>query len=102
MNSEQGPTDAEPSSRMDLFVNEARLGVRIKDGMLTLEESPGDPTEKCSLQQYAHSAERAEDLTREIGLRFPGTKDRKPALAPAPHRQGGGILIEFARRLLSR
>ena len=100
MNPDQAPADAEPSSSMDLFVNEARLGVRIKDGMLTMEESQGDPTEKCSLQQYAHSAERARDLTREIGLRFPGTKDRKPA--PTPHHQGGGILAEFGRRFFSK
>ncbi len=100
MNSEPyGPIE-ETSSSMDLFVNEARLGVRLRDGVLTIEQSPHEAPQDYSQQRYAQSAERARDLTREIGLRFPGAGDRKSA--PALHRQGGGILVEFARRLLGK
>ena len=91
------PLDSTPSSRVDLFVNEARLGVRIEGEVLTLDEPAHPPAEKCSAERFAHSAARIRALGDEMGIHFPDADDAQPAL-PA-RRSAGDILQSVARRL---
>jgi hypothetical protein len=91
------PLDAAQSSNVDLFVNEARLGVRIEDGVLTLDESAHPPAEKCSPERYAQSAARIRALGVEMGIRFPGVVNGQPV--SHAHRNADGLLLAVAHWL---
>lgn len=91
------PLDAAQSSNVDHFVNEARLGVRIEDGILTLDESAHSPAGKCSPERYAQSAARIRALGDEMGIHFPGAVDGQHA--SRGRRGAGSILLAVARRL---
>jgi hypothetical protein len=80
----------QPSSIRDQLVNEANLGVQIKDGILTLEEPQDVRIERCSPESYARSAARIQALVAEMEIHFPGALIGKP---PSHTDHADGILL---------